>query len=655
MSNSSPKMIINQLVLVGRQKSYYVSFNKGLNIIYGDSDTGKSSILNIIDYMLGGKKVDLYDEIEKHGKYALLELEINNVTFTIKRDIFDATKYIEVYKSEIDSMDDVFPKEYGPNFSIQGSAGFYSDFLLSQLNIPLIKIKESPSKQDSKMARLSFRDIFKYCFFNQDEVGSKEILDRKSYSLITKNKETFKFLHNVLDTQITELQNEIAEKAKDKNKKKNEYSVISTFFRETNISTESSLTSEKNNLLKDIEIINSEIEVLNTNMIADSNIDNELREQILSLEKLVSKLNENKIFKERQLEQNIRLKAEYEKDIDKLKISINTKKRLSSLKFEHVDCPICNNSLSIDGANEYFNDHSDLLLKKELNSIQNKVKELKKLISDTRIDLANLEVDINEHYDILKDLKNLLDENANNFISPFISQRDIIISRKSQLHEELERINYLLKLRNQLDNINKEIELLNQQITELNIKLDNLKATAPTVNSVLDNLGNYLKEFLEFIPIKNPYGISISDKTYLPIVRDRDYTELTSGGLRTLVSVGYIVSLLKNSLNSSTQYPSLVMIDTIGKYLGKTKKDDATSEENNNLNEALDDPTKYKRIYKYLHEFSSKALEENKDHQIIIVDNDFPEELETNYNKYVIKKFSVESKEGFEIGFINNA
>ena len=44
-------LLINQLIVVGRNKNYTVNFNPGVNIIYGDSATGKSSILNLIDQL----------------------------------------------------------------------------------------------------------------------------------------------------------------------------------------------------------------------------------------------------------------------------------------------------------------------------------------------------------------------------------------------------------------------------------------------------------------------------------------------------------------------------------------------------------------------------------------------------------------------------
>jgi hypothetical protein len=210
----SPVLIINKLTLVGTRKNYIIPFFPGLNIIHGDSDTGKSSILNLIDYCLGSSDIDLYTEIENSGKYCLLEVDLNGKVYTIKRGIFEPNAFIEVYHSGIDKINDIFPLQYGPNYSKKGEDGYISDFFLDALSIPKVETKQSPSKADSKMNKLSFRDILKYNYLNQDDVGSKDILDRKSFVLAVKNQETFKFLHNLLDTNITELQALISEKNK---------------------------------------------------------------------------------------------------------------------------------------------------------------------------------------------------------------------------------------------------------------------------------------------------------------------------------------------------------------------------------------------------------------------------------------------------------
>jgi uncharacterized coiled-coil DUF342 family protein len=652
----SPKLIINKLVLVGREKSYTVNFNVGINIIHGDSDTGKSSILNLIDYLLGSKKIYMYDEIEQHGKYAMLEVSLNDKVYTIKRDIFDPKENINVFSSNIENMNRVFPLEYSPDYDKEGPAGYFSDFLLSSLNIPIIKVKQSPSRDNSPMVRLSFRDIFKYCYFDQDDVGSREILDRKNPSLVVKNKETFKFIHNVLDTQITELQNEIGEKNREKKELINKYTVISSFLLETKLSTEESLRDKRESLEEKINYLENEKQNLTEKMKSDNQEMEELREVVLGLEEKINNLLSQRSYKETQLEQNLRLKKEYQNDINKLQTSLKVKNSLTLQHNQKVECPLCNSIMETVEIKKHFVEHNEDVLKKEINSIRNRSKDLSSLIEQLRDEILIIENKLSHEEERLSKAKSTLDISSEKYVSPYISQRDMIVSELYTFKEQIDKIEYFLKIRAQLNEVKQKEELLKKQIDELQTKLENLKEQTPSIEETLYEIGTYLKEFLEYIPIKNAFGISLSDKTYLPIVRNRNYTELTSGGLRTLVSLSYITSLLQNSLFRETNYPSLIMIDTVGKYLGKTKKNaDEVDDSKENKQEGLDDPKKYLRIYKYFHKFSSNFIKKGVEHQIILVDNDFPEDLERDYDQYVVKRFSVEEKEGYEVGFINNA
>ncbi len=656
MSTKSPKLIIKKLVLVGRSKSYYVNFDIGINIIHGDSDTGKSSILNLIDYLLGSKKIYMYDEIEQYGKYAMLEVSLNEKVYTIKRDIFEPKENIEVFSTDIENINKVFPLEYSPDYHREGPAGHFSDFLLSSLNIPIIKVKQAPSKDNSPMVRLSFRDLFKYCYFDQDDLGSREILDRKNPSLVVKNKETFKFIHNVLDTQITELQNMIGEKNREKKEVIKKYSVISSFLLETKLSTEESLHTKKDELDEKINYLEKEKNYLTDKMKSDNEEMEELRIIVLELEKRINKLLSQKSHKEAQLEQNIRLRKEYQADINKLQTSLKVKNSISMQHTEIVECPLCNSKMETMEIKKHFVEHNEDVLKKEINSIKNRSKDLNKLIDELKDELFLVEETLLEDREQLNKAKDILDTKAEKFISPYITQRDIVISELSSFKEQLDKIEYFLKIRLQLKELKQKEEVLLKQVSELQSKLEILKEQTPSIEETLNDIGTYLKEFLEYIPIKSAYGIRLSEKTFLPIVRERNYTDLTSGGLRTLVSLGYITSLLKNSLLKETNFPSLIMIDTVGKYLGKTKKNtNDIDESKENKKEGLDDPKKYINIYNYLQEFSNDFIKLGNDHQIILVDNDFPDDLEKDFSQYVVKRFSAEEKEGYEIGFINNA
>ncbi|EJA4626619.1 AAA family ATPase, partial [Escherichia coli] len=63
------KFKLSRLIIVGIRKNYITTFHEGVNIIYGDSDTGKSTILELINYTLGSKNIDLADEIKTSCHY----------------------------------------------------------------------------------------------------------------------------------------------------------------------------------------------------------------------------------------------------------------------------------------------------------------------------------------------------------------------------------------------------------------------------------------------------------------------------------------------------------------------------------------------------------------------------------------------------------
>lgn len=195
-----PNISIASLNLIGYRKNYTIPFYPGINIIYGDSDTGKSSVLEFINYLLGASNIELADEVKSSVEYAALELEINGVKMTIKRDIYRPREYVEVYPCEVDKCSQFFPKKYSPVFTDPHAPdGFFSDFLLDSLGFPKVKIKVSPSKADSDVKRLSFRNIFKYVYVNQDDVGSKSFLELNNPVFATRNREVLKYMFNVLD------------------------------------------------------------------------------------------------------------------------------------------------------------------------------------------------------------------------------------------------------------------------------------------------------------------------------------------------------------------------------------------------------------------------------------------------------------------------
>ena len=82
---------IDSLTLIGSRKNYSVRFKDGFNLISGPTSTGKTSILEMIDYALGAKSHKSYIEIGNSCSQVELVLYIGKEKYLIRRQLFNFT------------------------------------------------------------------------------------------------------------------------------------------------------------------------------------------------------------------------------------------------------------------------------------------------------------------------------------------------------------------------------------------------------------------------------------------------------------------------------------------------------------------------------------------------------------------------------------
>ncbi|NOI77504.1 exonuclease SbcC [Vibrio coralliilyticus] len=652
---------INHLIVVGRNKNYTVNFNPGVNIIYGDSATGKSSILNLIDYLLGAKSIDLYPEIESAAKYAILDVTLCDDRYTIKRDIFNPSKPIEVYPCSHGEIDNFACKRYLPTYQPSATypdAGFYSDFLLDSLNLNKIKIKESPSKADSKLVRLSFRDIFKYCYVDQDDLGSKKFLSSDNYALQVRYKEVFKYIFNALDNNISQLQAQISEKTSKKKDLEKTFTTVSNFLRESEFGTMVKLDEEVDKIDDEIKYINSKIAELNKTTITDNEVYNAIKSELddisLKRKSILHDLYQENI----KVERFTRLKNEYLSDIQKFKSALASREVIGEIPIESTLCPVCDNIFEVESAKERFDICEKENLTHEINLLKRRAQETEHLASEAKSNWERLNTNLRDIDSAEKIAIELQEKNTKELTSPYLAERDIYVGKVAELKQKRQDLISRLKIRNQHSNLTKSIKSLEISLDKLGEELDELRKNSPSMAEVLSNLADNLQDYLRFVKIKSPNNISYDGKSFSPKVRNIEYSKLTSGGLRTIVGIGYLCSLMKEALKPTVNYPSLLMIDTVGKYLGKTKEqkykiDQETRKADNE--EAVSDPEKYQNIYEYILDIAEEYENNMQSCQFILVDNDVPDHIMDKLSSFIVAHYSSERIDGLPVGFIDDA
>lgn len=649
------KLIIKRLLLIGHRKNYEIPFFPGVNIIYGEEDCGKSSILELINYLLGASSLDKYDELEQSVKYVILELDLNNETYCIKRDIFDAKKDIEVYMSNYENIDLVFPSKYKPKLDNTIDGKFFSDFLLDTLNYPKIKIKNAPTQDNSTLSRLSFRDLFKFCYINQDDVGSKNLLNNQYYPVYNKVKEVFKYIFNLSDEEISEINQLIATKSNLKNKLSTKFSNIQEFLETIEIETLDYISTFLEEIKTNLKQIEEELENINVSITSSSQEYEPLKEHVVTLNYQIKDKEKEKTKIRDNIKRYEKLVNDYYDDSLKIKGILSAKQLIGKISPDIIICPLCKHDVEHTKLKEEYSIHNEEKLDSEIKILNKRIKDLAGLIEKEKESFRTTEIELSKLIEEREQFKKSIDEELKEHISPYLTTRDELIKQQSTLIEKEQQITKALKIRNEESNLNKEIFKLDKDLKDLKEKLDELTSSQVQIDNVLSELKLILETYLESIDVKNRTGINISERTFLPILRDKQYSEITSGGIRTILSIGFLLNILEYSLNNEINHPRFLMIDTVGKYLQKTKKEYLLdTDKNEDTKEDIQSAGKYKALYEYIISLSVKMEEANKSCQIILVDNDVPPFIEEEYKGFIVKRFSKDSDDGSPIGLIDD-
>ncbi|MDV2857517.1 hypothetical protein [Oceanimonas sp. CAM02] len=652
----SQGLLIKNLILHGHRKDYRVKFHPGINIIYGDADTGKSSILRLVYYLLGGKQIKIDEEISSSVKYAVLEIAVNGTPYCISRDIFNPARDIDVYSCKYSEISNSFPEKYKSSITKGDDQNkSLSEFILEALELPAVRLKQAPTKDSSETARLSFLDLFKFIYLDQDDVGSTHMLNIGNHVLETKNREVFKYIFNVLDTGISEIEVDISSKTQEKTQLSNQYSAISHFLAQTEFKSAEDLDEEISNI-DNIKIeVNSRLSDLNKRMTSDNELYEGLKDALNTINLNIAQQEETKSKSLRSIERFSRLLNDYQNDIDKIESSLSAKEFIGRDIQEKTSCPICETIIEIGDISDKFDIPSDTRLKSELTSIKRRSKDLKQLISDNRLDLNSANSILAELYLEKTKAREIMDEELSNSISPYLAERDAIVKELAQLDERREKAVHSLRVRNKQAALADQIGRLEGTIEKLKIKLDELKKDAPSLDNVLKDLGADINKFIQQVKIKNHHGVGIDEKTFFPKVRNIEYRKINSGGLRTIVSIGYLASILLQKLRKDTNIPGLLMIDTVGKFLGKTPEDSDDSQIDSEIDvDGVADPEKYRNLFNALVAVAEEFDDKGKLCQIILVDNDMPRDVAYENKGFEIAHYRSNGINGLPIGLIDD-
>ncbi len=414
---SSSTLIINRFVVIkGSEFIYDEEFHRGINIICGDNTTGKSTIIELLNYSLGSEVTDW--TVEQIGcDFVIVEVCINDALYCLKR---------EVVKSGQASM-----------FIFEGRLQEGLENPLSWLKYPcrrsanthsfsqqLFEVLRLPRHKTDDDKNLTMHQILRLIYVDQLSATTKLLKEDLKYDNVTLRRAIGEYLLGIDDLEAHNLRQDSLVANKVFEKLNGELNAIYKFFgNDASLISEQSLINEIKELGRQLEELHKERQNIREHQ--KDELTEKLKQKTLSLQKKINELNIKKQnFEIEKSELNIELidTKLFLESLDLRKKALDnsrlTNSALGSISFaycpsclspienndDHEACSLCKTKTKANGR--------DLAFIQMLNELNFQISESSELVTifQKRVDeinselpniLRNLSVSKNEYQEIL--------------------------------------------------------------------------------------------------------------------------------------------------------------------------------------------------------------------------------------------------------------
>jgi uncharacterized Zn finger protein (UPF0148 family) len=561
-----------------------INFPNQLTFIHGETATGKSSIARLIDFCLGGDfeptpalealiSAELFLKSAKYNFVIKREKNAKQVQLTwVNNEGLRESRLVPIIKTDV---------------AIFGEIYNLSDILLYLLDLPNVRIPINIADEINPV-RLSFRDIFWYCYLKQDFMDSCFFnLDENSdINKKRKSRFVFRYITGLYTEAISELEVSIAI-LEDKQKKRSfEIENIRTFLGKFGYDSEQQLQKDIELAKSDLLKSKNDLDVMRAGFRVDTNFADSLREELKSLNDRIA--NEEGALSDirRKVDQQESLKSELAALEYKLSRYEPAKTILDGVEFEY--CPSCGLPV-IESSGEV----SKCILCKQIKPETEPTLQPKIATMDIRNRINELEESITKHNSsFIAQLKNLdelkrtkkkkdgeLEDILKEYESRFVLQSRELERQIASAEQKITSLGKIAEMPKAVADLEKE--LISFRLNEQRLRAELAKQyekRAQAEQNILKIEQSY-KDALLAVSLPSFHAedqIKIDRKTWIPKIIPQDkargkwsFENIGSAGMKTLLNVCYALAIHKVALENNLPLPSMLILDSPSKNIDK--------------------------------------------------------------------------------------
>jgi hypothetical protein len=616
---------LRELRLIGIGRNYGVNLTadgqaRHLSVIAGEISTGKSSVLEFIDYCLGSGRHPRHIEIERRVRSALLEIEVDGEISVIERPTFASDQFATVHRCALDQLGEPHAIQRRPVES-PGDPNSLSNFLLAAIGLEGMELKQAPTQAQSAVDPLSFRDVMPLCFLTNQRMDNKNLLLEAQHMRNLKLVQVIEILFGVYDDQVAAMGKQLDTIEQERRDLAAEITALETFLAENDVPGGLELDAQAAALKERVTDARTRLDALSSQMQAATTYAADARAEYAARRRDSGESAARLRDRETLLRRLLPLRGQYAEDERKLVFFQEADQLFDPLRVRV--CPACMQELpkpveiQAGGTCSLCDQHIPVQqepvdIASERAAVRARLQAIDRYIQDVEKQLGEAQAAYERATAAETAAQRKLDSQVSKDLSPFVAQRDELVREREAIEGVQREVARQIRWRQSLDRRRADLARLDERVTELRQQIQELRTSRPDRKLVTNDLSERFAELLGtfgFPKLNEPAPPTMSDR-FVPYVRGNRYTDIGSTGALTLISLAWQLAIFERAVEQGDPHPGFLMIDSPQKNL-KPETGGSTSDE-------FVDAAIPRRVWEHIVSWTAGM---GKTAQIVVVDN----------------------------------
>jgi hypothetical protein len=618
------KIRFYRLILNCRKSVEEIDLSAQISLFHGKISAGKSSIVRLIDFCLGGG-LERTPAITQELVSVSLFCQIAGYEVVLDREGKSSNQVQVTWRATgAEPAKVIAPLQRSPDRSPIWGEDIYtlSDLVFFLLDVTPIKVRRSKRDADSPLVRLSLRDLLFYCYLEQDHIDSSFFNMEDPFKKL-KSRDVMRFVVGFYTERLNDLDLAIEEMQEDRLAKLQAAEQLRGSLQELGFGSALEIQAEIDQMRNQLSQARTEEQEIRSGQMKDSHLVDELRGRLRELAFELG--NEEKAYEDqrRTIEELDRLRAEFISARFKLGRAQAASVVLAKADFQC--CPLCGVPLQdmsprapascilcgTPGAQR------DQALASRAEALQ---RDLDSRVEDVTAALERHRRATKKQMEVVgrlrgqkADLDRQLDIESQTYDSNFLARSREVERRIATREEQIRGLERMRRLPEMVRSLEAGADRLQAEISALKREMEEERGRLTQATMYVSEIE---QRFLEALISVGVPGVGPEDvvridiKTWIPYVLPRgdgalrwSFDNAGSGGKKTLFKVCYALAVHTVAARNDLPLPRFLIIDTPMKNIGEE------------VNEDL-----FRSFYRYLYASAAGPL---RSLQFVIVDKEY--------------------------------